>query len=215
MWSLCSILVRGTVLLSVSSLAKIPPPSPALFDSHKQATGVILQVSGSRLPLLAEAQTTHFYLNSRKPLVFPQLEFPDQYEWKYQRPLALPESIPLEKPCEQLLKKMQEVSRKHCLCLWVSEIMRHEPDVPLQHIYMWRRVFTWLISSEKKDRISKKRLVLLKASSTSFFLTINSVSAPCPYPALTARVVLSYHSLYLMVLVSCNSLLRKEFLTKL
>nr|XP_046249410.1 phosphatidylinositol 4-phosphate 3-kinase C2 domain-containing subunit gamma [Scatophagus argus]XP_046249411.1 phosphatidylinositol 4-phosphate 3-kinase C2 domain-containing subunit gamma [Scatophagus argus] len=81
-------LVMGTILLSMSTLAELPvPPSPALFDSHRKPVGVILQ-----------------------------LEFLSQFEWKYRRPIGLPDSAIFTQPCEDLQKKMLDVSKKHCLC---------------------------------------------------------------------------------------------------
>ncbi|XP_030641435.1 phosphatidylinositol 4-phosphate 3-kinase C2 domain-containing subunit gamma [Chanos chanos] len=82
-------LVSGTVLLSMSMLVELTdPPSPALSDSHRQATGVILQ-----------------------------LEFPEEKQWKYERPVAFPGSILFTKACEELNARIVEVSQKHCLAL--------------------------------------------------------------------------------------------------
>ncbi|XP_056244191.1 phosphatidylinositol 3-kinase C2 domain-containing subunit gamma isoform X1 [Seriola aureovittata] len=83
-----STLVAGTVLLSLSTLAVSPaPPSPALFDSHTQPIGVIMQ-----------------------------LEFQNECKWTYQRPIALTGSVVFSQACEELQKKMLDVSKKHCIC---------------------------------------------------------------------------------------------------
>lgn len=118
--SVCRTLVTGTVLLCMSTLAELSfPPSAALFDSHKQATGVIMHVSntGQLCPLLIKKQNDTTFLDSLSSYLFPQLQFQDQVEWEYKRPIALPGSILFTQACEELQKKMLEVSKKHCLCL--------------------------------------------------------------------------------------------------
>lgn len=92
------------------------PASPALFDSHTQPAGVIMQVSKTEqlCPLLIKVQTApqSLILSS-----FHQLEFQDDFKWTYQRPIALPGSVVFTQACEELQKKMLSVSKKHCLCL--------------------------------------------------------------------------------------------------
>ncbi|XP_033823985.1 phosphatidylinositol 3-kinase C2 domain-containing subunit gamma isoform X1 [Periophthalmus magnuspinnatus] len=81
-------LVNGTILLSMSSLTEHPaPPSPALADAHRQPMGVLIQ-----------------------------LEFSHEFEWTFWRPLALPGSSIFSQPCQDVHKKMREVSMNHCLC---------------------------------------------------------------------------------------------------
>ncbi|XP_026864630.2 phosphatidylinositol 4-phosphate 3-kinase C2 domain-containing subunit gamma [Electrophorus electricus] len=83
------ILVRGTVILSMSMLVELTdPPCPALSENHRQTTGVILQ-----------------------------LEFPETKQWQYERPVALPGSVLFSTPCEDLQKRIVEVSQKQCLAL--------------------------------------------------------------------------------------------------
>ncbi|CAL8261244.1 unnamed protein product [Merluccius merluccius] len=84
----CSTLVNGTVLLGMSSLGEPPGlPTPALSDSHQLPAGVILQ-----------------------------LDFPNEFEWRYQRPEAVPGTVLFSEPFEELQKKMSALSKKHCLC---------------------------------------------------------------------------------------------------
>ncbi|CAN9499091.1 unnamed protein product [Ophioblennius macclurei] len=81
-------LVSGNVLINMSTLSELTlPPSPALTDTLRQALGVILQ-----------------------------LDFQDQFQWEYQRPIALPGSMLFSQPCGELQRKMVEVSKRHCLC---------------------------------------------------------------------------------------------------
>ncbi|KPP64336.1 phosphatidylinositol 4-phosphate 3-kinase C2 domain-containing subunit gamma-like [Scleropages formosus] len=82
-------LVSGTVLLSMSMLPELTAlPVPAVSDSHRQATGVILE-----------------------------LGFPDTHRWKYDWPNPLPGSILAMPPFEELQQKIRDVSQKHCLLL--------------------------------------------------------------------------------------------------
>lgn len=86
-------LVNGTVLLSMSSLTEHPaPPSPALADAHRQPMGVVIQ-----------------------------LEFSHEFEWTFRRPWALPGASIFTQPCEDVHKKMLDVSKKHCLCFLTAE----------------------------------------------------------------------------------------------
>uniref|UniRef100_A0AAY5KC98 Phosphatidylinositol-4-phosphate 3-kinase n=1 Tax=Esox lucius TaxID=8010 RepID=A0AAY5KC98_ESOLU len=81
-------LVSGTVLVSMSMLEELSdPPSPALSDSHSQATGIIMQ-----------------------------LEFPETARWRYDRPISLPGSVLFSPPFDELRRKISEMSQKHCVC---------------------------------------------------------------------------------------------------
>ncbi|ROL51213.1 Phosphatidylinositol 4-phosphate 3-kinase C2 domain-containing subunit gamma [Anabarilius grahami] len=82
-------LVHGTVLLSMST--QVPPrcpPSAALTDGHRQPTGVILQI-----------------------------DFPDSKQWRYERASARPGSVHDSTLCEELQKRIADVSQKHSLSL--------------------------------------------------------------------------------------------------
>ncbi|KAJ8381738.1 hypothetical protein SKAU_G00025160 [Synaphobranchus kaupii] len=83
-------LASGTVLLSMSTLIELTdPPTSAVSDGHRQATGVILQV-----------------------------EFSNSHRWKYERPKPLLNSSNsrfFTPPCEELHKKITVVSKRHCL----------------------------------------------------------------------------------------------------
>ncbi|CAL8359519.1 unnamed protein product [Lota lota] len=84
----CRTLVNGTVLLGMSTLVEPPcPPTPSLTDSLQQPTGVILQ-----------------------------LDFPGDFEWRYQRPVAVAGSVLFSDPFEELQKKMAALSKKYCIC---------------------------------------------------------------------------------------------------
>ncbi|XP_067275932.1 phosphatidylinositol 3-kinase C2 domain-containing subunit gamma [Pseudorasbora parva] len=88
-------LAHGSVLLSMST--QVPPrfpPSAALTDGHRLPTGVILQI-----------------------------DFPDSVQWRYElatagpQPEPEPEPEPEPTPCDELQKRITEVSQKHCLSL--------------------------------------------------------------------------------------------------
>ncbi|XP_063052825.1 phosphatidylinositol 3-kinase C2 domain-containing subunit gamma [Engraulis encrasicolus] len=79
-------LISGSTLLSMSMLVEPnTPASPALADLHRQPSGVILQ-----------------------------LEFPEQHEWKYVRPVAMPDSVLFTEPCLELKKRIAQICQKHC-----------------------------------------------------------------------------------------------------
>ncbi|KAK1785054.1 hypothetical protein P4O66_018482 [Electrophorus voltai] len=50
-------------------------------------------------------------------LFAPKLEFPETKQWQYERPVALPGSVLFSTPCEDLQKRIVEVSQKQCLAL--------------------------------------------------------------------------------------------------
>ncbi|KAM8860741.1 phosphatidylinositol 3-kinase C2 domain-containing subunit gamma isoform 2-T3 [Synchiropus picturatus] len=79
-------LVNRTILLGMSSSAMPPtPPSPALYDGLRQASGVIMQ-----------------------------LEFRAEHQWRYLRPIALPGSVDFSPACEDAQRKILEISNHHC-----------------------------------------------------------------------------------------------------
>ncbi|XP_028843563.1 phosphatidylinositol 4-phosphate 3-kinase C2 domain-containing subunit gamma-like isoform X2 [Denticeps clupeoides] len=80
-------LVSGSILLSMSMLAELnSPPTPALYEIHRQAVGVILQV-----------------------------DFPNLKQWKYEKPIGLPHSILFNQPYEELQRKLEDISQMCCL----------------------------------------------------------------------------------------------------
>lgn len=133
--SSCRTLVTGTVLLCLSSLAELPaPPCPALSDSHKRAAGVVLQVSGLDSSSSFQSEHTSEHGSPVCPPVSPQLEFQNLFEWRYRRPIALPGLVTFTEPCEELRRKMLAVSKKHCLCLWVSFFCSHSLHLSLPNM---------------------------------------------------------------------------------
>ncbi|KAM9807885.1 phosphatidylinositol 3-kinase C2 domain-containing subunit gamma [Neosynchiropus ocellatus] len=79
-------LVNGTILLGMSTSSMPPtPPSPALYDSLRRASEVVMQ-----------------------------LEFRDEHQWKYLRPIALPGSVGFSPACEDAQRKISEISNHHC-----------------------------------------------------------------------------------------------------
>ena len=46
-----------------------------------------------------------------------QLDFPAEFEWRYQRPEVVAGAVQVNEPFEELQKKMSTLSKKHCICL--------------------------------------------------------------------------------------------------